>query len=252
MKPRTSRCLSTRPPTPNPQRTNGACTNTSQGSTCAWSLEGPDAADFTIGDGTDGTTFGQLAFKNAPDFENPADADMDNVYEVTVKVTDNGVANKNKMSATRDVMITVTNDNEDGEVTFSSVQPKVGRPFTATLNDPDGMTTGVKWEWMRTSDGDAGSPEDCSNTPDFDTTIDEDSDSYTPKEADLYQCLEASATYTDPVGSTTAMGASANAVVANTDNVAPEFREGGDKPVMQATRNIAENSVSDTGGDEPW
>ena len=41
-----------------------------------------------------------------------------------------------------------------------------------------------------------------------------------------------------------AMGASANAVVANTDNVAPEFREGGDKPVMQATRNIAENSVS--------
>ena len=68
---------------------------------------------------------------------------MDNVYEVTVKVADNGVDNKNKMSATRDVMITVTNDNEDGEVTFSSVQPKVGRPFTATLNDPDGMTTGV-------------------------------------------------------------------------------------------------------------
>ena len=59
---------------------------------------------------------------------------------VTVKVTDNGVANKNKMSATRDVMITVTNANEDGSVTFSSVQPKVGRPliFTATLTDPDG------------------------------------------------------------------------------------------------------------------
>ena len=97
------------------------------------------------------TTFGQLAFKNAPDFENPADADMDNVYEITVKVTDNGVANKNKMSATRDVMITVTNDNEVGEVTFSSVQPKVGRPFTATLNDPDGMTTGVTWQWWRTT-----------------------------------------------------------------------------------------------------
>ena len=76
---------------------------------------------------------------------------MDNVYMVTVKVTDNGVDNKNKMSATRDVMITVTNDNEDGEVTFSSVQPKVGRPFTATLNDPDGMTTGVKWEWNENS-----------------------------------------------------------------------------------------------------
>ena len=62
-----------------------------------------------IGDGTPDTTFGRLAFKNTPDFENPADADMDNVYMVTVKVTDNGVDNKNKMSATRDVMITVTN-----------------------------------------------------------------------------------------------------------------------------------------------
>ena len=97
---------------------------------------------------TDGPAFGLLSFKNAPDFENPADADMDNVYEITVKVTDSGVADKNKMSATRDVMIIVTNDNEPGEVTFSSVQPKVVRPFTATLNDPDGMTTGVKWEWM--------------------------------------------------------------------------------------------------------
>ena len=224
----------------------GAC-NEDTANTCAWSLEGPDAADFTIDDGTDGTTFGQLAFKNAPDFENPADADMDNVYMVTVKVTDNGVDNKNKMSATRDVMITVTNDNEDGEITFSSVQPKVGRPFTATLNDPDGMTTGVKWEWMRTS----SDPANCINVDDnlaFDMPIDEESDSYTPKEADLDQCLQAKATYTDPVGSTSAMGASANAVVPNTDNVAPEFREGGEKPVMQATRNIAENSVSDTTG----
>ena len=61
---------------------------------------------------------------------------------VTVKVTDNGVDNKNKMSATRDVMITVTNADELGEVTFSSVQPKVGRPFTATLNDLDGDDDG--------------------------------------------------------------------------------------------------------------
>ena len=210
-------------------------------STCTWSLEGPDGADFTIGDGTGDTNFGELFFKNAPDFENPADADMDNVYEVTVKVTDNGVANKNKMSATRDVMITVTNADEAGSVTFSSVQPKVGRPFTAILTDPDGETTGVKWKWRRTS-GEEVSPVVCSNNLVFDATIDEDSNSYTPKRADLYQCLKVLATYTDPVGPIMAMGASANAVVANTDNVAPEFKEGGDKPVMQATRYIEENS----------
>ena len=229
--------------------TDNACDEIAdQGSVCTWSLEGDDASLFEISNEAAAAN-GQLSFKNAPDFENPADADMDNVYEVTVKVTDNGVDNKNKMSATRDVMITVTNADEPGEVTFSSVQPKVGRPFTATLNDPDGMTTGVKWEWMRTSTGIGDTPASCSDNPEFDAPIDEDSDSYTPKEADLYQCLEASATYTDPVGSgVVAMDASANAVVANTDNVAPEFKEGGEKPVMQATRKIAENSVS-TGED---
>ena len=71
---------------------------------------------------------------------------------VTVKVTDNGVANKNKMSATRDVMITVTNADEAGTVTFSSVQPKVGRPFTAIPNRPrrrdDGREVGVDREQL--------------------------------------------------------------------------------------------------------
>ena len=224
--------------------TDDACDEaTTQGSTCTWSLEGDDESLLEISNATD--VNGQLSFKNAPDFENPADADMDNVYEVTVKVTDSGTP---KMSATRYVMITVTNANETGMVTFSSVQPKVGRSFTATLNDPDGMTTGLMWEWMGTSDGTENDPAGCSSadSPTFDVTIDEDSDSYTPKEADLYQCLQATASYTDPTGSTMAIGVSANAVIANTDNVAPEFREGGNKPVMQATRKIEENSVSNT------
>ena len=78
-------------------------------------MEGDDESLFEISDAASATN-GQLSFKskNAPDFENPADADMDNVYMVTVKVTDNGVTNKNKMSATRDVMITVTNAEENG------------------------------------------------------------------------------------------------------------------------------------------
>ena len=118
--------------------TDNACDEIAdQGSVCTWSLEGDDASLFGISNEAADAN-GQLAFKNAPDFENPADADMDNVYEVTVKVTDNGVDNKNKMSATRDVMITVTNADEPGKITLSSVQPKVGRPFKATLTDDDG------------------------------------------------------------------------------------------------------------------
>ena len=46
------------------------------------------------------TNLGQLSFKNAPNFEKPADANMDNVYMVTVVVTDSGADGKNKLTAT--------------------------------------------------------------------------------------------------------------------------------------------------------
>ena len=48
----------------------------------SWSLEGSDADDFTIATGT-----GALSMA-AQNFEAPADADRDNVYEVTVRATD--------------------------------------------------------------------------------------------------------------------------------------------------------------------
>ena len=119
---------------------------------------------------------------------------------VTVKVTDNGVANKNKMSATRDVMITVTNAEEDGTVKFSSVQPKVGIPFTAILNDPDGETTGAKWAWASTDEVSAGA---CPGEDVIDWAViaGEKSETYTPKFADATdagKCLRATASYTEP------------------------------------------------------
>src|SRR5439155_20632503 len=45
---------------------------------------GADAAKFSI------TSAGVLTFKAAPDFENPADAGRDNVYNVMVTATDSG------------------------------------------------------------------------------------------------------------------------------------------------------------------
>ena len=42
-----------------------------------WSLEGDDAGDFMF-------SGGMLTFRNSPDYENPMDADMDNMYMVTV------------------------------------------------------------------------------------------------------------------------------------------------------------------------
>ena len=74
-----------------------------------------------------------VMFKKSPNFEKPADANMDNMYMVTVVATD-----KKKLTAMRDVVITVKNANDDGKITFSSEQPKVRIDFTATLTDEDG------------------------------------------------------------------------------------------------------------------
>ena len=49
----------------------------------AWSVEGADGGDFTIHRDT-----GVLTFRTPPDHERPADADQDNVYEVTVRAHD--------------------------------------------------------------------------------------------------------------------------------------------------------------------
>ena len=50
-----------------------------------WSIPtggGADAGQFTL------TSAGVLSFTTAPDYEAPADTDTDNVYEVTVQVSD--------------------------------------------------------------------------------------------------------------------------------------------------------------------
>lgn len=61
---------------------------------------GADAARFTI------TAAGALSFTTAPDFEAPADADRNNVYLVTLNVSD-GMAN-----ATLNLSVTVTDRND--------------------------------------------------------------------------------------------------------------------------------------------
>ena len=70
------------------------------------------------------------------------DANKDNVYEVTVEATD-AVGN----TGTKDVKVTVTNVEEDGTVTMSQLQPRVGVAITASVTDPDGDVSGVTWQW---------------------------------------------------------------------------------------------------------
>ena len=84
----------------------GGDPETSDGPTLG--IRGADSSKFTF----DSCGMAMLKFKAraAPNFEKPADADKDNVYEVTITATD-GNANM----ATRDVKVTVTNAEEAGE-----------------------------------------------------------------------------------------------------------------------------------------
>ena len=84
----------------------------------------------------------RIHFKAAPDFENPQDANRDNVYEVSLNVVDTAGA-----TGSKSVRITVLNVDEDGKLTLSPDQPHHGSSIVATLTDPDGVESITEWKW---------------------------------------------------------------------------------------------------------
>ena len=122
----------------NDPETSGDVNNTE----VTWSVAGPDGGKFTATDG-------ELKFKAKPDYENATDANTDNVYEVTVQATD-GDGNRGMKS----VKVTVENADEDGVVTLSKTQPRVGIAVTASLTDPDKSISGLTWQWSITAAND--------------------------------------------------------------------------------------------------
>ena len=108
-------------------------------------LNGDDAAAFKLvdldGAGSD-VVYG-LAFKEAPNFESPTDANKDNAYKVKVVARDDA-GNRGET----DVTVTVTNSEEEGKIKLSSIQPAVGTELMATVTDPDGGVTNVSWQWQ--------------------------------------------------------------------------------------------------------
>ena len=110
-----------------------------------WSAVGGDDGHlFDLSGAPDG--IGRLLrFKegNEPNFEKPMDADKDNVYEVTIKVTDNAGAEGSKS-----VRITVLNLDEKGKVSFSTDDPTDDAPLVATVDDPDGGVIYTNWIWF--------------------------------------------------------------------------------------------------------
>jgi Ca2+-binding RTX toxin-like protein len=97
-----------------------------EGQALTWSLvAGGDAARFTINAST-----GALAFAQAPDFETPLDLGADNVYNLTVQVSDGSLA------STQAIAVTVTNSiNEPGDDTFTGTAGDDNFDISAGGND---------------------------------------------------------------------------------------------------------------------
>ena len=113
-----------------------------------YSLGGTDAASFAI----DATT-GQLKTKADLDHETK------DTYTVSVQVSDGKAADGTAedppvVDTTHAVTITVTDEDDDGKITFSADPPSAGTTLTATLNDDDGVKTDmdVTWAWESSTD----------------------------------------------------------------------------------------------------
>ena len=109
--------------------------------TLTYTLGGDDAGSFTIIESS-----GQLQTSDALDYE------YKDSYTVIVSVLDSKAADDTGDSAPDDtitVTVAITNVDEDGTVTLSSLQPQVDAVLTATLDDPDGDVSGETWVWAR-------------------------------------------------------------------------------------------------------
>ncbi|MGG5811224.1 hypothetical protein [Falsiroseomonas sp. CW058] len=100
------------------------------GDTLAWSLSGIDAALFDI----DGAT-GEVTFKEAPDFETPADAGGDNTYDLVVTVSDGTATDSEQLS------VTVTDVAQEPAIGSALADSLVGGALADTIEGLGGDDT---------------------------------------------------------------------------------------------------------------
>ncbi|WP_291841604.1 cadherin domain-containing protein [Maricaulis sp.] len=105
------------------------------GDVLTYSISGADAALFSVNAAT-----GEVSFLAAPDFESPADADGNNVYDINVTASDGG------LSDTQAVSISVVDENDVAPVVTSGTTASIGENsnavfYTATATNVDGPFT---------------------------------------------------------------------------------------------------------------
>ena len=150
------------------------------GQTLTYSISGgADSTKFAIN-----STTGALSFASAPNFELPTDSDKNNVYNVTVQVSD-GTAN-----VTQAIAVTVTNviepvsivSNGGGTSATVSVPENTTAVTTVVGSDPDFPSRTLTYSIFAGGDGTAFSINPSTgvlsfaNPPDFEAPTDSDED----------------------------------------------------------------------------
>ena len=102
------------------------------GASLTFSLSGDDAASFTLA-----SSGGDLFFAEAPDFENPTDVNEDNVYELTVTVSDGSLSDSESITVT----VTDVLDDLAGRVVDGPVSGSVCKVFVNGAETGDTATT---------------------------------------------------------------------------------------------------------------
>ena len=191
------------------------------GDTLTYSLSGGGASSFVIDEHT-----GQLETGVSLNHE------ARNSYSVTMSVRDSKDSAGNPDTRTDDtirVTITVTDENDDGEVTLSPAQPRVAARLRATLTDQDGSVSGETWQWHSSQNQADWSPIGGANY-----------NSYTPVDGDVGSFLRVTVFYMDQhPGGNRAEAESTNAVRVAATNQSPAFTEG-----ASATRSVPENTAA--------
>ena len=141
-----------------------------EGGTAAWSLSGADMGLFEIGGGV-------LRLGDAPDHQDPGDADRDNVYEVTVHAAVGGHV------AEEPVSVTVTDVDEPPVVEGAAVvlvsENSVGVVATYMASDPEGADVTLR---LTSADDaadfvlDSGGGLSFVASPDYESPVDGDRD----------------------------------------------------------------------------
>ena len=156
-----------------------------EGGTIYWSLleDASGIDDVEPGDRADFDDFsisaaGVLTFNIPPDHESEDDEGTNNVYNIVVVASDDAPGATGERMGYKKVVVTVTDVDEPGMVTLSSLQPQIDVGLTADPTDPevpDIAPGDVTWKWeksrSRTSGWTAlGGTDAAIRTPDATTT----------------------------------------------------------------------------------